>query len=221
MGKNLKVLCSGCSFSESQPYDGDWIPWTDLLSSNDDYDVVNLAKGSAGQFGISNSIMTYLLDDTNFKPDYIIVQWSSVIRGFSKTDDDLILNVLSQTTDLNYIGLDYNSEDAITMYEEKRMKSSLQQILLLKTYIESIEIPYLFFWGWKTQNHTKLLDKIVDSNWWYPHNNKTFGLTEHVYGQIEPPLLECGHPTSESHQHFYDTVILPRMETVRSKKSTI
>lgn len=219
MEKNLKVLCSGCSFSEPQPYYNEysdiryeWKPWTDFLSEESDIDVTNVATGSAGNFRISNSIMTELLDDEKENPDLIIIQWSQTLRGFSNKDDSLVYEVLQQIPeDLSFIGLDYHSQDSIiNKFEKSRLHASIQQIILLTNYIEKLNIPYFFFWGWRVLDNDDYLSKITENkNWWSPNNNPTHGMLEYGKMNLKNYKVEDGHASTETQKLFFDKIIIP------------
>jgi hypothetical protein len=66
----MKILISGCSYTESQN-------WPEYLFDSENQTVVNLAKGGSGNYHISNTV-TYNIDKIN--PDFVFVLWSGINR---------------------------------------------------------------------------------------------------------------------------------------------
>ena len=214
MAKNLKVLVSGCSFSESQPGynpndEKQWKPWSDFLSEK--YNVKNVGRGSYGNFGISKSIVKEILH--GYQPDLVIIQWSGIARRFSKKDSDLVMRVLeTPQKDLDLVGLDFHSFENLEKYYEEIQYGSLQEILLVQEFLQNRNVPYICFWGWK-EIHTphEYMDLIYNDNWILNHNN--FGFLNHVikkWGE-ESACVHDGHPNTRSQKWLYEQ-ILSRIE---------
>ena len=214
MAKNLKVLVSGCSFSESQPGynpndEKQWKPWSDFLSEK--YNVKNVGRGSYGNFGISKSIVKEILH--GYQPDLVIIQWSGIARRFSKKDSDLVMRVLeTPQKDLDLVGLDFHSFENLEKYYEEIQYGSLQEILLVQEFLQNRNVPYICFWGWK-EIHTphEYMDLIYNDNWILNHNN--FGFLNHVikkWGE-ESACVHDGHPNTRSQKWLFEQ-ILSRIE---------
>tara|TARA_Y100000592_G_scaffold52630_1_gene83140 strand:+ start:5336 stop:6016 length:681 start_codon:yes stop_codon:yes gene_type:complete len=226
MDKNLQILVSGCSFSESQPgYDSNdkkqWKPWSDFLS--DEFVVKNVAKGSMGNFGISKSIVKEILG--GYQPDLVIIQWSGIARRFTKKDSDLVIEVLkTPSKSLELVGLDLFSQDTIDKYSEDIMYGSLQEILLVQEFLEKRKIPYLCFWGWQEVTYyygAKTANLFYNDNWFLLNDNN-LGFREYTISNLgEDNILDCGHPNTDAHKLLYEKEILPRVKLHITKKSMI
>ena len=232
MIENKTILIGGCSFSESQKkynhtsFDPkkNWYPWTDLMDDEfgKNNNIINLARGSAGQSTIV-SLLTKKLLELNFNVDLVIVQWSSTHRLFGEKEEDLIENINHQGFELlSQKGIDVFTKE----YYEKLTQlgydisyNSLLQIYLFKNLLESKNIKYKFFWGWsqsdvKTDKYSNLIDDIYDDNFL---RFKSLDGTNHggmhdyanqVLGE-ENTEVNDGHPNSESHKVFYNDIIKP------------
>jgi hypothetical protein len=84
------ILISGCSYT--QPYkSARSTHWTTYLFPDQEYQVTNLATGSAGNRYIASSILSNI--DLSNKPDYVFVLWSGVRRidmPFRKEEKNLL-----------------------------------------------------------------------------------------------------------------------------------
>ena len=225
MNKSLKILVSGCSFSESQLVynvqdDKQWKPWSDFLA--EDFQVKNVAKGSMGNFGISKSIVKAILE--GYQPDLVIIQWSGIARRFSKKDSDLVMDVLnSSTKNLELIGLDLFSKSMIDKYGKDIADGSLQEILLVQEFLEKRKIPYLCFWGWREiwDYGMETAELFYNDNWFLLNDNNC-GFMEFVEENLDSSyILDCGHPKTDAHKLLYEKEILPRVKLQESKKSMI
>ena len=225
MDKSLKILVSGCSFSQSQPGynprdDKQWKPWSDFLA--EDFQVKNVAKGSMGNFGISKSIVKEILD--GYQPDLVIIQWSGIARRFTKKDSDLVMEVLKTSTkSLELVGLDLFSESMIDKYSEDIADGSLQEILLVQEFLEKRKIPYLCFWGWREiwKYGMETAELFYNDNWFLLNDNN-LGFLEFVEENLDSSyILDCGHPNTDAHKLLYKKEILPRVKLHKSKKSII
>ena len=225
MDKSLKILVSGCSFSQSQPGynprdDKQWKPWSDFLA--EDFRVKNVAKGSMGNFGISKSIVKEILD--GYRPDLVIIQWSGIARRFTKKDSDLVMEVLKTSAkSLELVGLDLFSHSMIEKYSEDIADGSLQEILLVQEFLEKRKIPYLCFWGWKElyDYGTKTAELFYNDSW-FLLNDENLGFLEFVKKNLDSSyILDCGHPNTDAHKLLYKKEILPRVKLQESKKSMI
>lgn len=210
MAKNLKVLVSGCSFSESQPSynpndEQQWKPWSDFLSEK--YDVKNVARGSYGNFGISKSIVKEILH--GYQPHLVIIQWSGLVRRMTKHDSDLVMEVLkTPQKNLELVGLDFHSLENLEKYYKALEYSSLQEILLVQEFLEKRDIPYICFWGWRqlVKQH-KYMDLIYNNNWILNDNN--FGFLNHVIKKWdkESACVHDGHPNTRSQKWLFEQIL--------------
>lgn len=242
MMENKTILIGGCSYSESQKkfrlikngemfhnhskYDPNkyWYPWTDIL--DDDYgdtnNIINLAKGSAGQ-GYIVSQLTQKLFELDFKVDLVIVQWSNPSRMFVDKESDLIEAVRTQ----GYEMLSSKGIDIFTKETKERLDkvgyditfNSLNQIYLFQNLLKSKNIKYKFFWGWQQNidydKYGYVLNNIYDDDFMLftqpPDDPKREGGGMHDYvNQIlgkENTEVSDGHPNSESHKIFYNDII--------------
>jgi hypothetical protein len=76
----MKVLVSGCSFSQWPEYPGGpntcWPRW--LQEKHPDWEIVSKAEAAAGNQYIANSIVDELTEDDSY--DMVLVMWSGVTR---------------------------------------------------------------------------------------------------------------------------------------------
>ena len=200
-----KILIGGCSFSEYiDGRDYPWIPWSQLLSY-DGVDVTNLAKSSYGQPKISETLTNeIILSDNQY--DLVIVQWSGISRGYKLVEIPSLNDVLELTKNLDKSHADEIVNGIINLTQIGYIKSSLTQIYLFQTFLESKNIPYLFFWGWKQITSDCLLDdtisnlvsNIYNDNWIFTDKNN--GMAEECNS---PKRLADFHPTTKCHRNFY------------------
>ena len=86
----MKILVSGCSFSETR-LNFSQKSWTDILS--EEYDVTNLAKSHYGQSKICLSIIEELIK-SKFNYDLVLIQLSAFGRGFAIDEKDFVQRIL-------------------------------------------------------------------------------------------------------------------------------
>lgn len=209
-----KVLISGCSFTEKKHGLGEWIPWSDLLS--DELNIRNVAKSSYGQGMISKSIVNEI-EISEFKPDFVIVQWSSIQRGYSTNLKEFFSSVV-KNKETDFLAYDYeylNEEMKMNPQniEDSFILSSFTHILLTKNYLESKNIPYLMFWGWNQLDKVNkkisdlFIDKIYDSNWWIYGEHG--GMSELINDEVKVGSFASDgkHPSTKGHKLFYDKII--------------
>ena len=230
--ENKTILIGGCSYSESQKKfnnlifnpDKDWYPWTDLLDDEfgKENNIINLARGSAGQSTIV-SFLTKKLLELDFKVDMVLVQWSSPHRIFAEKESDLIETINSQGIELlSQKGIDIFTKEYYEKIEKMGhdiLYNSLLQIFLFKNLLDFKGIKYNFFWGWcdnkiDLSNQSFILDKIYDKNFlrYRTASGKEDG-GMHDYANLvlgeNNSQVEDGHPNSEAHKVFYNHVIRP------------
>lgn len=226
-----KILTGGCSFSAIS---NRWNNWPNILAENfsNEILVINRAGSSFGQGKIVESIVEELIKQ-KFDIDYVIVQWSAIGRGYADTelaftkriieDDEIYFAPYmheyirgKDTTVLNKISLHF-------------YKSSLTQILLLKTLLNYHKIPYKMFWGWEQisndmeEDLKDILDLIYDEN--FIRFQKHGGMSEIIRQNLGKKgfIPEDPHPSNEGHYFFYNEVIknivLTEVFTTNSKEN--
>ena len=227
-----RILISGCSFSQTQIKNecSIWKPWSDLLESEIEYNVTNVAMSSAGQGEISERLVSNIIDSEN-KYDLVIVQWSAIGRGYANNEIDWMERIIAGN---NFQMLRNSNEYLNTGLEEQRTSdqfnevleeqyiSSLGKIKLVQSFLENENIPYLFFWGWQQLNdniykkHTKLIDSIYTANWWYP-NHRFEGMLQYILCEIGESKGICSdglHPSSEGHNLFFENIIKNQIKSI-------
>ena len=78
----MKLLVSGCSYTENGT-------WPQFLLGSTPVEILNLGKGGAGNSYIANSVMSQAID---FKPDFVFVLWSGIIRSDFRSPNSYIYN---------------------------------------------------------------------------------------------------------------------------------
>ena len=110
-----KVLVSGCSITCS--------PWPQTVFDPTKYELRNVAKSSAGNSYISNSITA----EVNWQPDFVFILWSGINRMELRTPNDPIL-VKHQTPGSTVIGNSIFWRSGVTMNLEESWISSYNDI---------------------------------------------------------------------------------------------
>ena len=209
-----KILIGGCSFTEKKHGRGEWKPWSDLFS--EELYIRNVAQSSYGQGMISKSIVNEI-EVSKFKPDFVIIQWSSIQRGYSTNLKEFFSSVVKNketaflTHDYEY--LNEESKMSPQHIEDEFILASFTHILLTKNYLESKNIPYLMFWGWNQFNNVNkklsnlFINKIYDSDWWIYGEHG--GMSEFINEEIGKSALATDgkHPSTKGHKLFYDKII--------------
>ena len=222
------IFVNGCSFSETQKNHNNpmWKPWSDYLCDvySPHGQFFNTALSSNGQGKILDTTIEGI-ESYQGKIEMAIIQFSAISRGYGKTYNDFVAQVIEST---NYQALLHQEEymldstggvTSLTKYIDMLYyKSSLCKIIAIKNYLENKKIPYLFFWGWQqiTEEICKdpainsLLKKCYDGNWW--RFGEHGGLSEwgiHQFGKDAAILPEDFHPTTLVHSSFWETIIKP------------
>ncbi len=225
-----KVLIGGCSFSQycgfptknTKPI---WTSWTDffLRDYGSIFNITNCAQSSFGQSRIVETITDELIQN-NFNIDYVIIQWSAVGRAYSTTDKDFFEKMVTQS-ELSFsphiqeyiINNDKEgwSTNLINQISTSFYKTSLHQIFLMKSLLESKNIRYKMFWGWEQitpqiESETKqLLNLIYDETFWKVKNHG--GMSEWILSNMseEEGFVGGGdfHPSTKGQEFFYNTII--------------
>lgn len=222
------ILIGGCSFSQSYKIRGGgnhpWVPYTDLLEINHPQTTFkNTARESAGNAEIAENIVHNTIKD-NY--DFVIVQWSAIGRGYALNESEWIERLI-ETDSLDRLhriseyvdnGLDYgrtSNSHFENMVSFSHYKSALLNIKMTQTFLESKNIPYIFFWGLGQLNdkiykqHSKLIDSIYEANWWYP-SQKFKGMQQYILSEMgeDEGLAGDGlHPSTKGHELFYNNII--------------
>ena len=93
-----RLLLNGCSFTEA-------IHTNLSLYYDLGIEVINIAKGSAGNTYISNTTRQYI---NNNEVDYVFIQWSALIRGYqdeSRVDEGTINLTIEEQMKLHMVNL--------------------------------------------------------------------------------------------------------------------
>ena len=224
-----KVLIGGCSFSQKMIWengveDGSWVAWTDLFQKEygTTFEIINRAKSSFGQSKIVESLLDELIK-YNFEVDYVIIQWSAVLRGYITHYNDFFDKITKQgeIDFLPYIHEYLSDPDKVSnvtnindLTELTFYKASLNQIFLMKSLLEYKNIPFTMFWGWEqiTPNIEfqlgDLLNQIYSDSFW--RYKKHGGMNEYLIesiGETNAILHNDFHPSSKGHRFFYDNII--------------
>lgn len=228
--KGKTILIGGCSYSESnkepnkpRPFDYShydsttvWYPWTDMLDDEygDDNNIINVARGSAGQSTIV-SLVSKKLFELNFNVDLLLVQWSSPVRVFAEKESDLLESINQQGIDLlSHKGIDIFTDEyyiKLAKIGDDVIFNSLLQIYLFKSLLDLHDINYKFFWGWNQNIDYKkykfVIDKIYDNK--FIMMDKGGSMHEYansIFGENNTKVLD-GHPNTKSHKLFYKDII--------------
>lgn len=222
------ILIGGCSFSETYldrkgSPNHPWIPYTDLLKANHPKTTFkNTARESSGNAEIAENIVEQVINNDY---DFVIAQWSAIGRGYATNESEWIDKLLqSNSIDRlhrinNYVNTGLaegaTSNGFTNIVSFSHYKSSLLNIKMTQTFLESKNIPYIFFWGWKQLNdeiyeqHPKLIDSIYEANWWYP-SQKFEGMQQYILSQMSEDEGLAGdglHPSTKGHELFYNNII--------------
>ena len=86
---------------------------------------------------------------------------------------------------------------------------SILSIIALKNYLENKGIKYKMFWGWRQvmdDKYDTILKSLYNENFWL--YGKHGGMSEWILDNVgSDGLLECSHPSTKGHQHFYKNII--------------
>lgn len=220
------ILIGGCSFSQSQIHDpgnAPWLPWSDLVEAPNK----NVATSSYGQGMIVRSIIEKI-ELQKFNPNFVIVQWSAVQRGYTSNQTDVVeaivknREVLFSHYDTEYwsdnvkVGYASNGFDDLT---HETYVTAFTHITLLQNYLERKGIRYLFFWGWEQINvknplsykFKELYKTTKIGEWWIPRNH--IGFKEWAQEEIgtDADLENDFHPSTAAHKIFYEKIIKPKI----------
>lgn len=220
------ILIGGCSFSQSQIDESDnapWLPWSDLIQEEKE----NCATSSYGQGMIVRSIIEKI-ELQKFNPNFVIVQWSAVQRGYTSNQTDVVeaivknREILFSHYDTEYwsdnvkVGYASNGFDDLT---HETYVTAFTHITLLQNYLERKGIRYLFFWGWEQINvknplsykFKELYKTTKIGEWWIPRNH--IGFKEWAQEEIgtDADLENDFHPSTAAHKIFYEKIIKPKI----------
>lgn len=227
-----QIVIGGCSFSEKKGNNPNplWIPWSDMVYKNFDGKnqvVTNTAQSSAGQLLISEKVINEIIN-YNGKTSLVILQWSAIGRAYYNKDADYLtqltkavkykeLHTLIDSREfLNELN-EGEVTDAFTYLPNEFYKSSLLRIYLTHEFLKSKGIPYFSFWGWqqitKKQNELwKIIELVHDDNFF--REGKYGGMSEYCISKLgkDRAILKGDfHPTTESHQLWYNDIIYPML----------
>ena len=202
------IIIGGCSFSQRQGYDNSrWIPYGDTMISDFPHmKIHNVAKSSNSNASIMKQMIEHIeTNDNTF--DFAIVQLSAFGRAMVKEED--VIQKLIETNQHHllpeteyFIGKQYGLD-------------SILSIIALKNYLENKGIKYKMFWGWKQvmdDTYDNLLKGLYNENFWLYGEHG--GMSEWILDNVgDDGLLECGHPSTKGHQHFYKNIILKWINT--------
>lgn len=224
-----KILIGGCSFSQSTGFPTEtsntkWTSWTNFLERDfsESYKIINKAQSSFGQSRIVETLLEELLK-FDFDVDYVFIQWSAVGRAYSTNERDFFNRMIIQLEvpfsphRHEYI-INNDKEGWVTnltnQISDSFYTASLNQIFLLKSLLDSKQIPYTMFWGWEQLNddivskNKNVVDKIYDETFWRWKDNG--GMSEYIIDNIgkENGIIPNDfHPTTKGHEFFYNTII--------------
>lgn len=196
------IIIGGCSFSQRQGYENSrWIPYGDIMESKlTNMKIHNIAKSSNSNASIMKQMIEHIeTNDNTF--DFAIVQLSAFGRAMLKEEDAVETLVKTRQTHLlpeieNYIGKQYALD-------------SILSIIALKNYLENKGIKYKMFWGWRQvmdDKYDTILKSLYNENFWLYGEHG--GMSEWILDNVgDDGLLECSHPSTKGHQHFYKNII--------------
>jgi len=154
-----RLLLNGCSFTEA-------IHTNLSLYYDLGIEVINIAKGSAGNTYISNTTRQYI---NNNEVDYVFIQWSALIRGYqdeSRVDEGTINLTIEEQMKLP----DYGEVPDYERYEIENLpdnpkynlfKYTLDLIKDTQEFLEKRDIQYRMYFGW-TQFYENELEEYED-----------------------------------------------------------
>ena len=196
------IIIGGCSFSQRQGYENSrWIPYGDIMESELPHiKIHNVAMSSNSNASIMKQMIEHIeTNDNTF--DFAIVQLSAFGRAMLKEEDAVETLVKTRQTHLlpeieNYIGKQYALD-------------SILSIIALKNYLENKGIKYKMFWGWRQvmdDKYDTILKSLYNENFWLygEHGGRSEWILDNVG---DDGLLECSHPSTKGHQHFYKNII--------------
>jgi hypothetical protein len=223
-----RLLLNGCSFTEGM----------DNLDriEQEGIEVINIAKGSAGNTYISNTTRQYI---DNNEVDCVFIQWSALIRGYQSQGNEGTVN-LTIEEQMKLPDYDENLNDN-PKYD--LFKYTLDLIKDTQEFLEKRDIVYRMYFGW-TQFYENELEEYEDlyhtmediksknTFWFYKHvsglitdkqviynpynlvpkgfkTNPYGGMAEYVYDKVgKEGLKEDGHPSDKGNQYFIENVLI-------------
>lgn len=228
-----KLLISGCSFTESRVNENEewiksnksWIPYSDMIINRyKELSVTNKGMDSSSNGMIHNSIIDELVRN-DFNYDFVIVQWSAVMRAHTKTTNQLVDTIPIPTGTFNPITFihEYIAKNKMELGSVTNVLNKIDNqfydytlilIYSLQTILEKNNIPYFMFWGWEQitdsvyEEHNKLIDLIYNDNFW--RFNTHGGMNEYCISKIGEQraiLPNDFHPKTESHEIFLNDIL--------------
>lgn len=224
-----KILIGGCSFSQHCGFKNEnnnpiFTNWTDFFEREfgNTYKIINRAQSSFGQAKIVESLLEELIK-FDFNVDYVIVQWSAVGRSYSINETDFFNKMVNNwevpfSPHRHEYMLNDDKEGWVTtitnVISESFYRASLNQIFLLKSLLDSKNIPYSMFWGWEQITSdiqlkcNDILELIYDDNFWKWNDHG--GISEYIIDNIGTDLgivKNDFHPSTPGQEFFYNTII--------------
>lgn len=228
------ILINGCSFTQCRindrpewiNSDRSWIPYSDLLyhEYKDKIQITNLGLDSASNGLIYNNTLNELIK-SDFNYDFVIIQWSAVMRAHRKTLQEFSESIptggVEAIVHVHEYLLKENMElgevtNRLNQIESSFYTHTLLLIYSLQKILESHNVPYFMFWGWEQitdevySKHQYIFDKIYNNNFW--RFGKQGGMNEYIIsliGETEALIPHDFHPTSKGHKLFYKNIIKP------------
>ena len=228
-----KILMSGCSFTQSrinEPKEWKssnraWIPYSDMMVVQyPELNITNKGLDSASNGMIHNSIINELIQN-DFNYDFVIVQWSAVMRAHIKTVDGMLDSIPTGTFNPVTFMHEYVSKNnmdlgtvtsVFNIIDKQYYLYTLILIYSLQSILEKNNIPYFMFWGWEqitpeVENHyDKILKLIYNENFWVFEKNG--GMNEYcvdILGKRDALVIDDLHPTTKSHELFLNDILAP------------
>jgi len=182
-----KLIVSGCSFTQGHMLSENET-WGGYLAKKLNLDFLNLAMGGQGNEYISNKIITHFLNNPKDKENsLVVIGWSDASRlmGTFENGNGYIKYVTIQPQDFNpeytknwpddenfyhgYVKKNYNYLSKFFSSYAYCIYKTYLSIFILRQYLESNNIPYLFFdainqnklEGIEISNNNQLVDRYI------------------------------------------------------------
>ena len=225
----MDLLVSGDSFTAGDYTDCVWPSY--LKEHNPQIkEYKNVAIGNGSNLYIARSVIDSVLEMDNV--DYVICQWTIDSRGSAP---DAQQNVWWNGLPSYQIAEMYNDVELIE--DDVIEFRTLENILRTQWFLESKNIKYKFFFGWKTDfercEQFRLYDELNLDNWWkfkveegiqplpqedyerYDNNSingNWNGMLEWVVCNVENGIDRTHHPSEDSHKQFAEKVVSKWLE---------
>lgn len=158
------LVTSGCSFTDGFAM-GERGSWAYYLSNLLNLELHNKARGGSGNEYITNSIITYLINNKNIINECVVgVAWSDISRLMSSIFDENY-NLLDTVQPQDFIegGKYFNKKDASIFYSDIPfcIYKTYISILNLNSFLDYHNIPYFYI---DAINPTKIGINNKDAN---------------------------------------------------------